>query len=445
MSILRIGCGAGFSADRLDPACELVRKGALDYIIFECIGERTLAFGHRDRIANPERGYNGWLERRFRAILPLCAKHGTKVITNMGVANPQAAAHQTINIARALGLHHLRVAWVDGDDVSALIDGTTDLPELGCTVGEVPLTLIGANAYIGVDALCPALATKADVIITGRIADPSLFLAPMIHEFGWASDDWPRLGAGTLIGHLLECASQATGGYFADPGVKDVPNLAYVGFPLAAVQDDGRAVIAKLPDAGGCVTLQTVKEQLLYEIHDPVAYFTPDVVADFSGVQLVQAGKDRVHVSGAGGRQRPDDLKVTVAFDGGYLAEGEISYAGAGAVARGQLAGEIVHERMRNVHQSSSELRVDLIGVNSLHGTAREGATHESADVRLRVALRSNERREAELLLWEVESLLCCGPAGGGGFRGHITPSVVTHSAYLPRALVETDVEVLTP
>lgn len=440
--LLRLGTGAGFSADRLDPACELIRKGHLDYIIFECIGERTLAFGHRDRRLDPDKGYNSLLERRFEAVLPLCAEHATQVITNMGVANPRAAAHQALKIARNCGLKAFRIAYIEGDEVTELVTGETFLPELGYTVAEVGLPLVGANAYLGVEALLPPLAQEADVIITGRVADPSLFLAPMMHTFKWRLDDWPRLGAGTLIGHLLECAAQVTGGYFADPGLKAVEKLAYVGFPLAEIGSDGSAVITKLPDAGGNVTLQTVKEQLLYEIHDPSAYITPDVVADFSTTQLAQAGPDRVRVWAATGRPRPTEFKVTIAFDGGFLAEAEISYAGPGAQERAKLAGQIVQERLTRLHNVEKALRLDLIGVNALHGSALQRPAH-TEDVRLRAALRSPDRTEAELLLWEVESLLCCGPAGGGGFRGHITPGVITHSAFVPRDQVELQMEIL--
>ncbi|HKJ00392.1 MAG TPA: acyclic terpene utilization AtuA family protein [bacterium] len=441
----RIGTGAGFSADRLDPAVDLVQRGELDCLVFECVGERTLAFGHRDRMRDPAAGYNKLLAPRFRAILPLAREHGTRVITNMGAANPRAAAERTVALARELGLRGLRVACVEGDDVTARIGPETALPELGRTVGEVSAAgqpLVGANAYIGADALLPALEAGADVIVAGRVADPSLFLAPMRHAFGWGGADWARLGAGTAVGHLLECAAQVTGGYFADPGVKPVENLAYVGFPIAEVAADGSAVITKLPQTGGCVTLRTVKEQLLYEIHDPARYFTPDVVADFSTARLAEAGADRVAVSGAVGRARPDQLKVTVAFDGGVLAEAEVGYAGPGAKGRARLAGEIVAERMAHVHGFGGELRIDLIGVGALHGSAVERPA-ETQDVRVRAALRTSDRELAEALLWEVESLLCCGPAGGGGFRGHVTPSVVTHSAFLSRDQVTTRVEVL--
>ncbi len=439
--VFRLGTGAGFSADRLEPAVELIAKGQLDAIVFECIGERTLAFGHRDRIADPAAGYNPLLERRLCAVLPLCAAHGTRLITNMGVANPRGAAEKAADVARALGLRGLKIAALEGDDVSALIGPDTAL-DSGLRVREIGRRLVGANAYLGADAILPALEAEAGVVITGRVADPSLFLAALRHAFGWAPDDWARLGAGTLIGHLLECAAQITGGYFADPGYKDVPGLARVGFPLAEVAADGGAVITKLDDAGGVVSERTVKEQLLYEVHDPSAYLTPDVVADFSGVQVREQAQDRVAVSGAGGRARPDRLKVTVAFDGGLLAEAGISYAGPGARERAELAGQIVAERMVGLHGCNAPLRLDLVGVNALHGTA-VGYRSDAQDVRLRAALRASSREQAELLLWEVESLLCCGPAGGGGYRGQVTPSVITHSAYLERNKVRPRVEII--
>lgn len=436
----RIGTGAGFSADRLDPAVDLVREGALDAIVFECIGERTLAFGHRDRMANPDAGYNPLLERRLRAVLPGCIAGGTTLITNMGVANPDAAANRALDVARDLGLRGRMIAAVGGDDVSALMTPDTELDRPGLTIAGVGRKMVGANAYLGADAILPALEAGADVIIAGRVADPSLFLAPLRHAFGWRADDWPRLGAGTLVGHLMECAAQVTGGYFADPGRKDVSNLAYVGFPIAEVDADGRAIITKLERAGGEVSERTVKEQLLYEVHDPGAYLTPDVTADFSGVVPREVGKDRVQVGGAGGGARPERLKVTVAFEGGYLAEAGVSYAGPGAGRRAELARDILEERMTRLHGVQAPLRLEVIGLRSLHATADRTAgaalIDDVLDVRVRAALRADERELAELLLWEVESLLCCGPAGGGGYRGQVTPSVLTHSALIERGWV---------
>ena len=437
----RIGCGAGFSSDRLDPAVDLARRGNLDALVFECIGERTLAFGHRDMRTDPSRGYNPLLERRMRAILPLAFPAGTRVVTNMGVANPMAAAERTVEIARELGLDGLVVAALLGDDVSDALGPETPLWE-GMTVGDAGRPFIGANAYLGADEILLALETGAHVVITGRVADPSLFVAPLRAHFDWDADDWAHLGPATAVGHLLECASQVTGGYFADPGYKQVDRLAYVGFPFAEVGADGSACITKLDGTGGRVDVRTVKEQLLYEVHDPARYLTPDVTADFSTVSITSAGRDRVRVDGAGGAPRPDQLKVTVAFDGGWLAEAGVSYAGEGARERAELAGDIVLERMCRVHGTNAPVRIDLVGVHSLHGTALHYPT-DTRDVRLRCAMRASSRDEAELLLWEVESLLCCGPSAGGGYRGTVSPSVVTYSASIDRDAVSPRVEVL--
>ena len=442
MATFRIGTGAGFSSDRLDPAVDLVERGKLDAVVLECLGERTVAFAHRDRMADPKRGYNAHLDRRMRALLPACRKAGTVMITNMGAANPRAATERTLAIARELGLKGLKVACIEGDDVSALVPRNQPFMDEPGTLADVDMPVVGMNAYLGADAITPALEAEADVIIGGRLADPSMFLAPLAHRFGWDAADMPRMGAGTLVGHLLECGMQVTGGYFADPGVKDVANLAECGYPIAEVQADGSAIITKLAGTGGCVNTQTVKEQLLYEVHDPARYLTPDVTADFSRVDIAAVGEDRVKVSNAGGGKRPDALKVTVGFDGGFQGEAGVSYAGPAAQERGRLAAEIVRERMAHVHGVKSDLRVDLIGVSSLFATAGLRAA-DAQDVRLHVTLRSPTKENAELMLWEVELLLCCGPAGGGGYRGAIMPCVMTKSVLIPRERVKPTLDIL--
>ena len=440
---MRIGCGAGFSADRLGPAIDLARDGKLDWLVFECIGERTMAFGHRDRTLDPSKGYNPHLAARMRGVLAHCRAQGTRIITNMGVANVPAAVEVTRRVAQELGLAGLTIAGLRGDDVTSLIRPDTVLfDHHDRTVAEVALPVVGANAYLGADALLAAIETGADVIIAGRVADPSLFLAPYMARYDVRGDDWPRLGAGSLVGHLLECGMQVTGGYFADPGYKDVPRLAECGYPIADVSNDGHAVITKLATAGGRVTVATVKEQLLYEVHDPAAYVTPDVVADFSRVRVVEQGVDRIAVSGAGGAQRPEKLKVTVGFDGGFHGEGGISYAGPGAKQRGQLAADVLRERFQRIGLPG-DVRIDLIGSNALHATATS-YDGEALDVRVHVSMRTRQRSEAELMLWEVEAMLCCGPAGGGGYRGQISPSVVTHSALISRDRIQPVVTVVT-
>jgi hypothetical protein len=441
--MLRLGCGAGFSSDRLEPAVDLAKKGRLDYLVFETIGERTLAFGHRDRNLDPKKGYNPQLEARLRGVLAACKANRTRIVTNMGVANVPAAAELAVKVARDLGLDGLKVAAVEGDDVSHLMQPDTTLfDNHDRKISEVGLPVVGANVYLGVDAILPGLEGGADVVITGRVADPSLFLTPLVHHYGWRRDDWNRLGQGTVVGHLMECGMQITGGYFADPGMKDVPRVAECGYPIAEVEADGRCTITKLDDAGGLVSPRTVKEQLMYEVHDPAAYLTPDVTADFSRVEVSETGRDRVEVRNASGRARPEKLKVTVGFDGGFFAEGGVSYAGPNATARGRLAARILEERLGRHASIKGSWRIDLIGLNSLYATARD-ANGDTEDVRVRVAMRSADRAACETMLWEVEALLCCGPAAGGGYRGQITPSVVTHSALIDRAAVKPSVRML--
>jgi len=438
-----MGSGAGFSSDRLGPAVELAEKGKLDWLVFETIGERTLAFGHRDRKLNPERGYNPQLAQRMRGVLGHCRENGTRIMTNMGVAHVEAAAEVIVDVARELGLTGLKVAAVLGDEVTSQLNNDTELFDHGGrSIGEVGRPLVGANAYLGIDAILPAIQTDADVVITGRVADPSLFLAPIVNHYGWRRDDWSRLGQGTLVGHLMECGMQITGGYFADPGRKDVPRPADCGYPIAEIDETGEATITKLDSAGGMVNVATVKEQMLYEVHDPARYLTPDVTADFSRANLTETEKDRVRVSQAGGTERPRQLKVTVGFDGGLLGEAGVSYAGVNAAARARLARDILVERFDGIEGMAGEYRIDLIGLNSLHATAGLEVSDHADDVRLRVAMRSMDRGVIEMMLWEVEAMLCCGPAGGGGYRGQITPGVVTHSAMIDRDTVETSVKV---
>ncbi len=441
MPAFRIGTGAGFSSDRLDPAVDLVERGKLDALVLECLGERTVAFSHRDRMADPAKGYNSHLKRRMQALLPACAAAGTTMISNMGAANPRAAAARAIEIARELGLKGLKIACIEGDDVSALVPANQPFMDEPGSLADVGMPIVGMNAYIGADAIIPALQAGANIIIGGRLADPSMFLAPLAHHFGWDSTDMPRMGAGSLVGHLLECGMQITGGYFADPGVKDVTKLAECGYPIAEVQSDGSAVITKLPGTGGCVTTSTVKEQLLYEVHDPSRYLTPDVTADFSRVQIAGDGADRVKVSHASGTARPRTLKVTVGFDGGFQGEAGVSYAGPAAQERGRLAADVVRDRLARVHGITKDLRIDLIGVSSLFATAGVSAS-DAQDVRLHVTMRAPSRETAETMLWEVESLLCCGPAGGGGYRGSIVPCVMTKSLLIERERVTPTLEI---
>ena len=434
MKTIRIGSGAGYSGDRIDPAVELAARGSIAYLVFECLAERTIALAQKARLLDPAAGFDPLLEERMEAVLPLCAGKGIRIISNMGAANPRAAAARTREIAARLGLRHLRIAAITGDDVLPLLREGIDIDDSLEGPLPAPGKIISANAYLGAQPIVEALAAGADIILTGRVADPALFLAPLAHEFGWPLDNWDLLGQGTVVGHLLECAGQLTGGYFADPGYKDVPNLARLGFPIAEVSDDGAAVFTKVEGSGGLLNRATCTEQLLYEIQDPSAYFTPDVVADFSQVSIRELGPDRVHVSGGRGRARPASLKVSVGYHDGYIGEGQISYAGPNAVRRAQLAREILAARL--AARDLSELRFDFIGIDSIHGQRLSPQALPPYEVRLRAAGRSASLRGAALVPREVEALYTNGPAGGGGAAGSTREIIAVHSILIPRERV---------
>ena len=439
--MISIGAGACYSGDRIEPAVELAERGRLDYLVFECLAKRTIALAQQARQTDANAGFDALLPERFNAVLRPCVANKVRIISNMGAANPVGAARAAAKIAREIGISGLKIAAVSGDDVTELVRHR-DLPliESQGRVADVAGRMISANAYLGAGPIVEALAGGADVVITGRVSDPALFPAPLMHEFRWAWDDWDRLGKGTLVGHLLECAGQVTGGYFADPGYKHVPDLARLGFPLAEVGEDGAATISKLAGTGGTVSPETCKEQLLYELHDPARYYQPDVVADFSNVQFKHVGSDCVAVSGGTGRPRTDTLKVTIGYRDGYVGEGQFSYAGAGALARARLALDIVAERLKLTGVVTTELRLDIIGVDSVHRGPRGGSGREPEEARIRVIGRTGTLKDAIRIGNEVETLWLNGPAGGGGAWKSAREVVAAVSTLIPRAEVKTQI-----
>lgn len=439
---IRVGAGAGFAGDRIDPATELARSAELDYLVFEVLGERTIAAANARRVANSDHGYDPLLGRRLEATMQACRARGSRIITNGGAADPLAAGALALDTARKNGLSGTRVGVVTGDDVlDAVRRADPVLWETGRPLSAEQDELVSANAYLGAAPVVEALAEGADVVIAGRLADPALYLGPLAFEHGWdLTGDPALLGQGTVVGHLLECAGQLTGGYFADPLTKPVPGLDRLGFPYADVSADGSAVFSKLPDSGGILDTRTVTEQLLYEVGDPSAYVTPDVVADFSSVSISQVRENQVRVCGGSGTSRPEELKVTLGFRGGWLGEGQMSYAGPRALERAELAARIVSIRLAEVHGLDPDaVLIELIGA----GAAFRGlnTSRNAAEVRLRVAARVSERSAAEAVGWEVESLYTNGPAAGGGARKHVQEVLAIRSCTIPRELVRPRVQ----
>ena len=454
MKTVRIGCGAGFMGDRFDASLPILRSFAENpdgprYLMFEVLAERTLAVAQNLRRTDPEAGYSPYLDHYIRPCLAEATRLGVPIVSNMGAANPTGAARRVHAIAAELGLS-VTVAVVTGDDLTAtLADADIHaLPTMeGIDLDNRPV--LAANVYLGARPVAEAVATGADVILVGRPTDSALALGPLIHEFGWTEEDLDRLAAGTVAGHLLECGGQVTGCYFADPGFKDVPDLAHAGFPIAEIAADGGMVITKPLDTGGLVDRRTVTEQLLYEMHDPAAYLVPDVTLDVTALTLDEDGPDRVRVRGARGHAPPETLKATVSVDGGWLGEAFMTYAGPNALARAELAGEIVATRMRDA-RTNVPIRIDVVGTGAVidggDATRRKArGLPKDGEYTVRVAVQSLDRATAERATTEMQALYCSGPAAGGGYRASVTAQVATASVLVPRDAVQPRVEIVAP
>ena len=446
--VFLVGNGAGFSGDRIDAPIPVVRtlvkRGLPAAMFFECLAERTIALAQIEKRRDPEAGYEPMLERLLEPILADCARAGIPILGNFGAANPLAAARCVARLARRLGLPELRIGVVTGDDVSESVD-LSALPAHEADAGfdMSAWSLVSANAYIGAAPLAEALSKGAQVVVAGRTSDPSLAVAPLMHHFGWAEDDWQALALGAACGHLLECGSQVTGGVFWDPGFKDIPDPANIGFPIAEVSRDGGLLITKAEETGGLVDLRSVKEQLLYELHDPAAYMTPDVVMDITGVTLEQVAQDRVAVRGVRGHARPERLKVTACYEGSWLGEGEVSVAGPNALARARATADVLLERVKRRGLARRARAPDAYPVDLPAGAlwrAHDGP--EPSDIRVRLAVESTSRDDADQAAREALALLCCGTAGTSGARWRVTPRILTRSFLVPREMVPTEVTV---
>lgn len=448
MKTIRIGSGAGYSGDRIEPAVELMEKGNLDYIIFECLAERTIALGQKEKQKDSTKGYNYLLEYRMKQILPLVKEKKIKVITNMGAANVKAAADKTMEIAKNLGLEGIRIAYVTGDDLGGDLDAFSDYDvlETGCKLKEMDVTMISANAYMGAEGIIEALRNHADVVITGRVSDPALVVGPLVYEFNWDMEaDLDQMGQAVLAGHLLECAGQVTGGYYADPGYKEVPELEKLGYPLIEINESGAFIITKVEGSGGLVTTDTCKEQMIYEIHNPKAYYTPDAIADFSKVTFTQIGKDRVKAEHARSGGKPENLKVSIGYEDCYIGEGEISYGGSNCLNRARLAEEVVRKRLDIIGAELEEYHCDYIGYNSLYRDRISDrlCNGNRSEIRLRISGRTKDEWNATMIANEVEALYTNGPAGGGGVVKRVEQVVSICSIFIPRQGVTASVQYL--
>jgi len=462
MSSVAIGSGAGFAGDRFDAAVpvvnSLINYRGPRYLIYEVMGERTLAIAQKLKRQNPLAGYSPWLDNYLPQVLKACVQNRIRIVANFGNANPEAAAQRTLAIGKELGIDGLRVAVVLGDDLLEYTDAAKIInatPIEGTEFTGDSSDLHAANAYLGAQPVADALALGVDIVLVGRTTDAALVVGPLLHEFQWSADDYDKLACGTVAGHLLECGGQVTGGYFADPGFKSVPHLHQLGFPIAEIDHHGGIIVGKADDTGGIVSKATVTEQLLYEVHDPSAYLTPDVTVDLTSVRLEEVAPNRIRVTGCKGRPPPTSLKVTVSADGGWLAEAEISYAGINALARAQLAASTIKERLQ-ILSINEQCRIELLGAGAVHDNdeserfARSNTTGQlptlfssCGEFRVRAAIRCRSRDTAQCVADEVLALYCCGPSGGGGVRQSVTEQVSTTSVLIDRQQIEPHVRAL--
>jgi len=408
---IRIGSGSAWWGDRVEPAIINAERGNLDYLCFETMAEATVSAAQvRSRRDPSFPGYDTYLDDRMRAVLPICMRQGIRIVSNQGWINPKGAAQRIVELLREAGVTGVKVAAVTGSLITdRVLDLTDTILENGAPTKSLASSLISAEAYMGAEPIVEALKHGAQIVVTGRVADPSIFLAPMMYEFGWDPSDHDRIGAGSGLGHLLECGAQVTGGYFSDPGFKDVDEPWNFGFPIAEVSPDGSAILTKAPGTGGAVNLLTVKEQCLYEVHDPANYITPDVVVDFSAVKIEEVGPDRVRVSNLRGKPRTPTLKVSIGCTEGYIGEDMFFYAGPGALRRARLAKKILEERFKIVKLDAEDIRIDFLGLNAIHGDATPADAPEPYEIAVRVAARTKTREEAMKVGREVDGMAVSG------------------------------------
>ena len=442
---VRIGCATAWSGDRFAPASVLVARGELDYLFFESMSEATMSAAQIKRAGDPSiPGYDPYLDRRLRPILAECRNRSVKIVSNQGWLDPPGAARRVVELARELGLNGLKVAAVSQAPLEPqLPTAGYRFQESGRPIAEQLDDIVSAEVYLGAWEIVEALGKGADVILTSRVTDASLVLGPLIHELGWGRDDWNNLARGIVVGHLLECSTQVTGGNFADPGYNDVPGLDDLGNPIADV-DHESAVITKVDGTGGVVSTATCKSQLLYEVGDPARYLNPDVVADFTDVSFEQIGPDRVAVHGGRGEPAPETLKMLVGIREGYFTEEVMLYAGPGALDRARLAEEILRSRLAQLDTRLDDLRFDYVGMNAVHREASPPVEAVPYEVALRVAGKGSERAEVEKISTAVAPMAVSGPAGTGkwGTLGdRVRPVIGMNSALIPRQSVQVDVQ----
>ena len=449
MKSVRIAGGLGFYGDSWRPIRASIERGNVQYVASDHLAELTLAILQKDRQRDPSLGYTRDLVPMLMDLLPIAVPRGIKFILNAGGLNPMGAREVLLGALKKYGFK-LKVGVVLGDSVLERLD---ELGEAGVSlahmdtredIAAVRERLLFASAYLGARPLVEALDAGADIVLTGRVADAALFLAPMVHELGWHWDDWDKLAQGIVVGHLLECSGQATGGNFGGDW-RSIPDLAHIGYPIAEVWENGDAMITKAPGTGGRVNFDTLREQLLYEVHDPRHYLTPDVDVDMTTLTMQETGSDEVRVTGATGRPAPEMLKIVAGYEDGVMGQGMIGYTWPDALAKAQAAAQILQQQMAEIGLQSEETIVEYLGYNSIHGPLADPTyVDDLNEVYLRIAVRCKDRKEAAKLGRLFPPLALSGPPFIGGAGGMMEPRGLLGiwPTLAPRSMIEEYVHV---
>ena len=442
---IRIAAGQGFWGDLPDAPVRQVEEGPIDYLMLDYLAEVTMSIMQKQKARDPKAGYARDFVPLMKRILPACVERDIKVTANAGGVNVEGCAAAVRDVARELDLSgQLKIGIVTGDDILDQIDELLARGiELRNMDTDEPLATVrdriqSANVYLGAAPIVEALNKGARIVITGRATDTGLTLAPMIHEFGWAADDWNRLAAGTIAGHIIECGAQCSGGN-CQYEWQSVPNLANVGFPIVEATPDGTFVITKHEGTGGWVIIPSIKEQLVYEMGDPHEYITPDCVADFTTVRLEYEGRDRVRVFGIEGRPATDSFKVSISYSAGYKAVGTLVYSWPDAYDKAQAADRILRGRLDRLGLKFDQILTEFVGVNATHGPLAGLPSPDLPEVQLRVGVRGNDRNAIERFTKELAPLILTGPPGVTGFAGG-RPKVEEIVAYWPALMPKQEI-----
>lgn len=450
MKKVRIGAGQGFYGDTIYGALNMAKYGDVQYICFDTLAELTMAILQKDRLKNPAGGYTKDITVTMETLLPYVKEKGIKLITNAGGINPEGARDEVFRVAQKLGISGIKVGIATGDDIYPHLDewekSGVDFKQYNNehSFADVKDRLLFASAYLGAKPIVEALRGGADIVVTGRTTDTAQFLAPLIYELGWAEDDWDRLAQGILLGHLMECSGQASGGNFSGDWW-NVPNMENIGYLVAEVSEDGSAILTKPEQTGGRVSVDTLKEQFLYEIHDPSTYITPDVIADFSDVRFVQEGENRVRVSGVKGRPSPATLKAIMGYENGYMGQGLIGYSWPNAFSKAKKADEIIRKQIELYGIEVEDILTEYVGYNSIHGPLARPIDEENLnEIYLRVAVRTKDKKTADRFGRLFPPLALNGPPFVGGLSGmfSVRQLLGLWSALLPRELIEANIKV---